>query len=67
MASHTKTIVDVGLEGIEVDVECHLSNGLPTISIVGLASKAVDEAKERLRIAIGSAGASFPRKRIIIN
>lgn len=67
MAAHAKSIVDVGFEGVEVDVECHLSKGLPTVTIVGLASKAVDEAKERLRIAISAAGAEFPRKRIIIN
>jgi hypothetical protein len=45
MAAHTKSIVDIGLSGIEVNVECHLSKGLPTISIVGLAGKAVDESK----------------------
>lgn len=67
MASHTKSIVDYGLEGITIDIECHLSNGLPTITIVGLAGKALDESKERLRVAITSSGASFPRKRIIIN
>ncbi len=67
MAAHTKSIVDLGLEGIPIDIECHLSNGLPTVTIVGLAGKALDESKERLRVAIGSSGANFPRKRIIIN
>lgn len=63
----TKSIINVGFDGIEVDVECSLSNGLPSISIVGLAGKAVDEAKERLRVAISGSGFSFPRKRIVIN
>lgn len=67
MASHTKSIVDYGLEGITIDIECHLSNGLPTVTIVGLAGKALDESKERLRVAIASSGATFPRKKIIIN
>lgn len=67
MAAHTKSIVDVGLEGVPIDVECHLSNGLPNVTIVGLAGKALDESKERLRVAITSSGASFPKKRIVIN
>lgn len=67
MAAHTKSVVDHGLEGIPIDIECHLSNGLPTVTIVGLAGKAIEESKERLRVAIGACGASFPRKRIIIN
>lgn len=67
MAAHTKSIVDVGLEGVPIEVECHLSNGLPSVTIVGLAGKALDESKERLRVAILSSGASFPKKRIVIN
>ena len=35
--------------------------------IVGLASKSVEEAKERIRSAIVSSGFRFPKKRIVIN
>jgi len=62
-----KSLINIGFQSIEIDVECSLSNGLPSITIVGLASKSVDEAKERLRVAITNSGYSFPRKRIIIN
>ena len=54
-------------DGILVDVECHISNGLPAMVIVGLGNKAVDEAKERIRSAFAASGVPFPRKRITIN
>lgn len=63
----TKSIITIGFQPIDIDVECSLSNGLPSMTIVGLASKAVDEAKERLRVAISNSGYAFPRKRILIN
>lgn len=50
-----------------VDVECHLSNGLPSIVIVGLGNKAIDESKERVRSAYAATKLTFPRKRITIN
>lgn len=62
-----KSVINVGFESIIVNVECSLSNGLPSITIVGLASKAVDEAKERLRVAINNSGYVFPKKRILLN
>jgi magnesium chelatase family protein len=57
----------VGYSSVKVAVECTLNNGLPSLTIVGLAAKAVDESKERIRAAILAAGYSFPKKRIIIN
>lgn len=50
-----------------IDIECNLSNGLPNIIIVGLANKAVDEAKERVRSAFSNSQLDVPRKRITIN
>ena len=56
-----------GLDGIVVDVECQVFNSLPSIVIVGLANKAVDEAKERVRSALSAVNFQLPRKRIVIN
>lgn len=58
---------DNGPRGVIVDIECHISNGLPGITIVGYANRAVDEAKERIRSAFASSKLTLPRKRIIIN
>ncbi len=56
-----------GLEGALVEVECDLSNSLPSLIIVGLADKAVDEAKERIRGAIKNSNLVLPPKRITLN
>lgn len=63
----TRAIVDQGFDGLAVDIECQISNGLPSIIIVGFAGKSVDEARERLRAAFASTNIPFPKKRITIN
>lgn len=67
MGRYIRSPIDAGSDGIIVEIECHVSNGLPAILIVGLGGKAVDEAKERLRSAFSSAKVPLPRKRITIN
>lgn len=67
MAARVRSIVETGLGGVLTDVECHISNGLPNIIIVGLGNKAVDQAKERLRSAFTSVKLTMPRKRITLN
>ncbi len=67
MAASVISILESGNQAIKIDIECHLSNGLPNIVIVGIANKAVGEAKERLRSAFASSNLQFPRKRITIN
>jgi magnesium chelatase family protein len=62
-----RTIVENGFDGIMADIECRVSNGLPAIIIVGFATKAVDEAKERIRGAFTTLPVPFPKKRIAIN
>ncbi len=56
-----------GYEATTIRVEASLSNSLPGISIVGLGSKSVEEAKERVRSAITSCRLTVPPKRIVIN
>lgn len=57
----------VGFKGCLIEVECDTSNGLPSLLIVGLGNKAIDEARERVRSAIKNSGFEFPKKRITIN
>jgi magnesium chelatase family protein len=58
----------IGLEGVPIEVEVDIQNqGLPSFTIVGLPSKAVEEAKERVRSAIKNTGCEFPAKRITVN
>ncbi len=67
MTAHIYSATNLGYQGKLVDVESDSSNGLPTLIVVGLGTKSVDEAKERVRSAIKNAGLTFPRKRITIN
>lgn len=56
-----------GIEAPLVSVETHLSNGLPSLNIVGLPEAAVKESKERVRSAILNSHFEFPARRITIN
>ncbi len=67
MSSCIQSIIDIGVGGILVDIECHLSNGLPAIVIVGFANKTVAESKERIRGAFTNSHLELPKKRITIN
>jgi magnesium chelatase family protein len=67
MSAKVQSIITLGSDGIIADIECHLSNSLPGVVIVGFANKAVDEAKERIRGAFANSHLQLPRKRITIN
>ena len=56
-----------GLDAKVVHVESTLTKGLPSFSVVGMASTAITEAKERVKSALLSNEFSFPPKRITIN
>jgi magnesium chelatase family protein len=55
------------LNGSVVEVECDITNGLPGFVVVGLADKAVGEARERVRSAIKNSGLDLPARRITLN
>ncbi|MBL4761905.1 MAG: YifB family Mg chelatase-like AAA ATPase [Gammaproteobacteria bacterium] len=57
----------VGIESPLVTVEVHLSNGLPSLSIVGLPETAVKESKDRVRSAILNSNFEFPARRLTVN
>jgi len=59
-----------GRQGIQaplVTVEVHISNGLPSLSIVGLPETAVKESKDRVRGALLNCRYEFPLQRITVN
>ena len=57
----------MGLNAPSVQVEAHLSQGLPALTIVGLPEAAVRESKDRVRSAILNSGFQFPQRRMTIN
>ncbi len=56
-----------GIQAPSVTIEVHLSNGLPSLSIVGLPETAVKESKDRVRSAILNSRFEFPLRRITVN
>jgi magnesium chelatase family protein len=63
---HSRALM--GLRALSVQVEVHLANGLPSVTLVGLADTEVKEARERVRSAIINSGLEFPtNKRIVVN
>ncbi len=57
----------VGVQALSVTIEVHLTNGLPSLSIVGLPEAAVKESKDRVRSALLNTQFEFPIQRITIN
>ena len=67
MLARTITHALVGLDPRRVEVEAHLQGGVPGFAIVGLADRACQEAKHRVRSGISSAELRWPRHRITVN
>lgn len=62
----SSAVTGLDCQPIEVEVDI-ASQGLPSFTIVGLADRAVEEAKERVRAAVKNSGGEFPAKRITVN
>ena len=67
MLARAVTHALVGLDARRVEVEAHLQNGVPGLAIVGLADRAGQEAKHRVRSGIASAQLEWPSRRITVN
>src|SRR6266566_2227847 len=67
MLARATTHALVGLEPRRVEVEAHLRGGLPGFTIVGLADRACQEAKERVKSGIVSAELQWPGAKVIVN
>ncbi len=63
----THSVHEAGGQGLVVEIQTHLANGLPTIQLIGVAGKSLDESKDRIRSAFASSGISMPRKKITVN
>src|SRR5207245_1042719 len=67
MQAHTLSGTVFGLEGMRVEVEADIGQGLPGFHIVGLVDRAVQEARERVKIAINNSGQEFPGQKVTVN
>lgn len=56
-----------GIHAPLIQIEVHLSKGLPGFSIVGLPETAIKESRDRVRSAILNTGYDMPGRKIIVN
>jgi magnesium chelatase family protein len=57
----------LGVTGRPVLVEVHISSGLPAFTVVGLPDTSCREARDRVRAALLTSGASWPSQRVTVN
>lgn len=57
----------IGIEALPVEVECHITGGMPKFFIVGLPQGAVKESSHRVFSAIATTGLDRPRGVVTIN
>ncbi|HEV8461512.1 MAG TPA: YifB family Mg chelatase-like AAA ATPase [Gaiellaceae bacterium] len=68
MLARTVTHALVGIDPRRVEVEAHLQRGIPSFAIIGLADRACQEAKERVRCSVRAAELEWPtQRRITVN
>jgi magnesium chelatase family protein len=67
MLARVTTFAVEGVDARRVWVEADIRLGLPAFTVVGLADKAVREARERVRAALVNSGYEFPLRRITVN
>lgn len=58
-------VVINGIDGLIVEIEAYLAQGLPGMTIVGLGDTAVGESRDRVRAAIQNSGLTWPAERRI--
>ena len=56
-----------GIEGVKINVEVDVANGLPAFDIVGLPAMSVREARERVKSALRNSNYPFPMTHITVN
>lgn len=62
-----QSVAPVGFDGHTVEVETDTTKGLPSLQIVGMGNKAIDESRERVRSAIRNSLLDFPTRKITVN
>src|SRR3984957_17720316 len=67
MAARIASVAFEGVEARRVDVEVQAAGGAIAFVVVGLADKAVAEARERVRAAFAGLGLALPPRRLVVN
>ena len=63
----TLSVALSGLDGVLVDVEAHIAQGLPHFAVGGLPDTACAQAPDRVRPAAATSGVPVPPHRVTVN
>ncbi|MGH4015597.1 MAG: YifB family Mg chelatase-like AAA ATPase [Pseudonocardiaceae bacterium] len=55
-----------GVDGVLVEIEAHIGQGLPGLAMVGLPDTALSEARDRVRAAVLNSGERWPPRRMTL-
>jgi magnesium chelatase family protein len=53
-----------GVDGVPVEIEADISNGVPGIRLLGLPDAALRESKDRVRAAVRNSGEEWPNRHV---
>lgn len=62
-----KSVALTGFKGEIIEVETDTNAGLPSLQIVGMGNKAIDEARHRVRSAVTNSLLQFPARKVTVN
>ncbi|MFG2823650.1 YifB family Mg chelatase-like AAA ATPase [Kitasatospora sp. NPDC048365] len=64
--ARTCSVALLGVDGVVVEVQADLEPGIATFSLVGLADKALLEARDRVRAAVVNSGEKWPQRKLTV-
>lgn len=67
MFQKINTISNLGCLANKVEVQCDHSKGLPGINIIGLADRAIEESRERVRSSFKNSRIELPASKLLVN
>ena len=67
MLSNIQTMALQGLDGIIINVEVDITEGMPGWEIVGLPDTSIRESRERIKSAIKNSGIEFLNRKYVVN
>ncbi|MFD6395545.1 YifB family Mg chelatase-like AAA ATPase [Nocardia sp. NPDC060249] len=60
------SVAVTGVDGLLVEIEADIGQGLPSVNLVGLPDTALQESRNRVRSAVANTGEKWPDGRVIL-
>ncbi|MGX1763180.1 magnesium chelatase domain-containing protein, partial [Streptomyces lydicus] len=60
------SVAVTGVDGLLVEIEADIGQGLPSVHLVGLPDTALQESRNRVRSAVANSGEKWPDGRVIL-